>query len=151
MLWIGSSGSSPFFYQWYQGTAGNTSQPVAGGSGYSIFVSPASTTSYWVAIWNNCGSVSSSTATVTLGCGPDGASCGGDGHHTCQAGACSCTDCNSSVCCGASGNAACDGQAHFDANTGYTGVCKALCPRAAPRPTSTAPITCSTTATFSPA
>ena len=124
-LSVGASGSS-LSYQWYQGAAGNTSQPV--GTGSTIFVSPPSTTSYWVAIWNNCGYVPSNTATVTLGCGPDGASCGGDGHHTCQAGACSCTDCNSSVCCGASGNAACDGQSHFDANTGYTGTCKATLP-----------------------
>jgi len=124
-LSVGASGSS-LSYQWYQGASGNTSQPV--GSGSTLFVSPATTTSYWVAIWNGCGSLSSSTATVTLGCGPDGASCGGDGHHTCQAGACSCTDCNSSVCCGASGNAACDGQQHFDPNTGYTGACKATLP-----------------------
>jgi hypothetical protein len=121
-LSVAASGSS-LSYQWYQGAAGNTSQPV--GSGATLFVSAASTTSYWVAVYNNCGSLASSTATVTLGCGPDGASCGGDGHHTCQAGACSCTDCNSSVCCGAAGNSACNGQQHFDANTGYTGVCQA--------------------------
>ncbi|HEV7506770.1 MAG TPA: hypothetical protein VGS07_17895 [Thermoanaerobaculia bacterium] len=36
-----------------------------------------------------------------------------------------CTDCNSAVCCGAAGNSACDGQQHFDPNTGYTGVCQA--------------------------
>ena len=111
---------------WYRGGVGDTSHPV--GSGSTIFVSPAATTSYWVLVSNNCGSLASSPVTVTLGCGPDGASCGGDGHHTCQAGTCSCTDCNSSVCCGASGNAACDGQSHFDANTGYTGTCKATLP-----------------------
>lgn len=123
-LSVGATGSS-LLYQWYKGPAGNTTQPVSGGSGATIFVSPAATTSYWVEVWNNCGTIYSGAATVTLGCGPDGTSCGGDGHHTCQAGACSCTDCNSSVCCGASGNPACDGQQHFDSNTGYTGVCKA--------------------------
>src|SRR6185295_7649477 len=35
-------------YQWYRGAVSDISQPVAGGSGATLFVSPATTTSYWV-------------------------------------------------------------------------------------------------------
>lgn len=119
-----SAGGTSLAYQWYT-SAGS---PVAGGTGATLFVSPASTTSYWVQVWNACGAVNSSLATVTVTCGPDGFACGGDGHHTCQSGQCACTDCGSPACCGASGNPFCDGQSHFDPNTGYTGVCTSSLP-----------------------
>jgi YD repeat-containing protein len=53
-------------YQWYQGTApGGTA--IAGGTA-SSYTTPAitATTSYWVKVTNTCGSVNSTTATVTL-------------------------------------------------------------------------------------
>jgi hypothetical protein len=59
------SGSSPFSYQWYQGTSGTTTTPI-GTNSSSLTVTPPSTTSYWVNITNSCGSASSNTATVSI-------------------------------------------------------------------------------------
>jgi uncharacterized cupredoxin-like copper-binding protein len=113
-------------YQWYQGSTGDFSRPVQGGTGSVLLVGPSATTSYWVLVSNDCGAASSDTATVTvntIGCGPDGTPCGGDGNHTCQGGQCVCSNCASGVCCGTAGNSYCDGQQHFDSNTGYSGTC----------------------------
>lgn len=131
VLSVSASGTS-LFYQWYQGVAPDNSRPVAGGNDDTLFVSPAATTSYWVEIWNECGFLYSDTATVTvnIGCGPDGTSCG-EGR-TCQGNQCVCTDCNSPVCCGTAGNTWCDGQQHFDPNTGYTGACTSSLPGCGP-------------------
>lgn len=52
-------------YQWYQGTASSTATPV-GTNSSSLTVTPAVTTSYWVRVTNACGSVDSTTATVTV-------------------------------------------------------------------------------------
>src|SRR6185312_17197171 len=64
-LSVAASGSAPT-YQWYRGNSGDTSNPVAGGTGTSITVTPNSTTSYWVRALNTCGPANSSTATVTV-------------------------------------------------------------------------------------
>jgi hypothetical protein len=53
-------------YQWYQGTAPSTATPV-GTNSSSLLVAPPVTTSYWVRVTNACGSVDSTTATVTVG------------------------------------------------------------------------------------
>ena len=134
VLSVGASGTS-LSYQWYEGMASDTSSPVPGGTGDTLGVAPSSTTSYWVQVANDCGVDNSSTATVTVNinnCGPDGTSCGGDGHHTCLGGQCVCTDCGSSVCCGAPGNTFCDGQQYFDPNTGYNGACTSSLPACGP-------------------
>jgi hypothetical protein len=132
VLSVGASGTS-LSYQWYEGTASDTSSPVPGGTGDTLLVSPDSTTSYWVRVENDCGLDDSSTATVTVnGCGPDGAACGGDGHHTCQGGQCVCTDCGSPVCCGAPGNTWCDGQQITDPNYFYTAACASSLPDCGP-------------------
>jgi hypothetical protein len=56
-------------HSWYAGARGNTSVPV--GSGSSITVSPAETTSYWARVGNSCTSVDSQAAIVTvLSCPP---------------------------------------------------------------------------------
>jgi len=65
-LSVGASGTAPLSYQWYTGTSGNTSSQVPNGTGPSITVTPSTTTSYWVRISNACGTVNSSTATVTV-------------------------------------------------------------------------------------
>jgi hypothetical protein len=125
VLSVAASGTS-LSYQWYEGTASDISNPVPGGTGDTLMVSPSSTTDYWVQVSNDCGMEDSDTATVTVNvntCGPDGASCGGDGHHTCQGGQCVCTDCGSPVCCGAPGNTYCDGQQITDPNYFYTAAC----------------------------
>lgn len=58
-------------YQWYQGTAPSTTTPVPGGNGATLTVTPASTTSYWVRVFNACGAANSNTATVNV-CVPPG-------------------------------------------------------------------------------
>jgi hypothetical protein len=57
-------------YQWYQGSSGDTSNPINGATG-SSFTTPAltTTTSYWVRISNAVGSVDSNTAVITIGSG----------------------------------------------------------------------------------
>jgi hypothetical protein len=124
-LSVGATGTT-LTYQWYIGASGNTGSPVPGATNSTLLVAPPSTTSYWVRVSNACGSADSGTATVTIIapiCGADGAPCGGDANHTCQGGSCVCSNCASAACCGSAGNTFCDGQQHFDSNTGYTGAC----------------------------
>jgi hypothetical protein len=56
-------------YQWFSGTAGNTSSGVIG-TGPSITVSPTVTTSYWVRVTSGCGTpppvADSTAATITV-------------------------------------------------------------------------------------
>jgi hypothetical protein len=68
-LTVGATGTN-LSYQWYTGTASNTSSGVIG-SGPSITVSPSVTTSYWVRVTSGCGAnpfVDSTTAIVTVTC-----------------------------------------------------------------------------------
>lgn len=68
-LSVTASGSAPLSYQWYQGTSGNTSQPIAAPAGtQSSYTTPPlwATTSYWVRVSNSHGSVNSPTATITV-------------------------------------------------------------------------------------
>lgn len=63
------SGTAPIVYQWYAGTSGNTSSPIAGATSDSITVTPVTTvTTYWVHVWNSCNTVgvNSVTGVVTL-------------------------------------------------------------------------------------
>lgn len=61
-----AGGSGPLSYQWYQGSSGNDSNPIAGATSASLVVQPASTRSYWVRVNNPCGSTDSNTATVSV-------------------------------------------------------------------------------------
>jgi hypothetical protein len=66
-LEVKPAGSGPFHYQWYRGSAGQTSFPIAGATNRT-FVTPVSSTgseAYWVQVANACGSVDSTTATIT--------------------------------------------------------------------------------------
>lgn len=65
-LTVTATGTAPLSYQWYTGTSGNTSSPIAGATSSSVTVTPTSTTSYWVRVTNSCGSVNSATATITV-------------------------------------------------------------------------------------
>jgi Ig-like domain CHU_C associated len=59
-------GVTPYTYQWYQGTASDTSTPV--GTNSASFTTPplTSTTAYWVRVSNPNGAVNSTTATITV-------------------------------------------------------------------------------------
>lgn len=65
-LSVAVSGTSPFIYQWYTGSSGNTGAPIGGATNSAFTVAPAATTSYWVRISNGCSSIDSNTATVTV-------------------------------------------------------------------------------------
>lgn len=66
-LVVSANGTSPLLYQWYQGVSGNTNNPINGATSAS-FTTPilTSTTTYWVQVRNNCGSVNSRTVTVNV-------------------------------------------------------------------------------------
>ena len=66
-LAVAASGTAPLAYQWYQGESGNTGAPIAGATGAG-FTTPSltTTTAYWVRVTNSCGSVDSTTATVSV-------------------------------------------------------------------------------------
>lgn len=54
-------------YQWYVGSSGNTTSPIAGANASARTVSPTVTTSYWVRVSGTCGSPDdSNTITVTV-------------------------------------------------------------------------------------
>ena len=69
-LTVVASGSNPLSYQWFQGVAPDTSQPV--GTDSPSFTTPAltETTSYWVRVTNSAGAADSQTATVTVSTAP---------------------------------------------------------------------------------
>ena len=62
-----ATGTAPLTYQWYTGTSGVTTSPIAGATGSSYTTQAlTSTTSYWVRVSNTAGSVDSSTASITV-------------------------------------------------------------------------------------
>lgn len=63
---VASSPTSPS-YQWYRGTAGDTTNPISGATS-SSFTTPVLTTatSYWVRVTNTDGSLNSNTAVISV-------------------------------------------------------------------------------------
>jgi uncharacterized protein YkwD len=60
-------GTAPLTYQWYVGSSGQTSAPIAGATSVAFMTPPlTSTTSYWVRVSNAVGTADSVTATVTV-------------------------------------------------------------------------------------
>jgi len=53
-LSVSSTGSGPFTFQWYRGSLGDVSNPIANTS--STIVSPTTNTAYWVHVTAPCGS-----------------------------------------------------------------------------------------------
>jgi large repetitive protein len=66
-LTVAASGTGTLTYQWYRGTSGNTSNPIGGATSASYNTGKLSrgTYTYWVRVTGTCGSVNSSTATIT--------------------------------------------------------------------------------------
>jgi titin len=66
-LSVTAAGTAPLSYQWYRGNKGDTSNPISGATSNS-YTTPAltATTSNWVRVSNDCGSVDSNAATVTV-------------------------------------------------------------------------------------
>src|ERR1043165_9897772 len=66
-LSVSATGTSPLSYQWFRGSAGDTSNPINGATS-SSFTTPSLTasTTYWVRISNSCGNVNSRTVTVNV-------------------------------------------------------------------------------------
>ncbi len=65
-LSVTATATMPLSYRWYRGNAGDTSTPV--GANASTFTTPPleSTTSYWVWVFNACGTTDSATATISV-------------------------------------------------------------------------------------
>jgi hypothetical protein len=51
---VTATGDAPLRYQWFTGSAGNASAPIANATTSSLTVTPAVTSAYWVRITNNC-------------------------------------------------------------------------------------------------
>ncbi|MBV9067939.1 MAG: hypothetical protein JO093_00360 [Acidobacteria bacterium] len=66
---VTTSGTGPFTFQWYRGSLGDFSNPIAATS--STLVSPAANTTYWVRVTAPCGSQDGSvTVFVNVPCTP---------------------------------------------------------------------------------
>jgi hypothetical protein len=62
-----SASDGTILYQWYAGTSGVTSSPVAGANGSSLTVTPSTTSAYWLRVSNSCGSsIDGKTITITV-------------------------------------------------------------------------------------
>ena len=70
-LTVTASGTPPLGYQWYLGTSGDTTAPIAGATS-SAFTTPALTSAanYWVRVSNPFGVANSTTAVITIGIAP---------------------------------------------------------------------------------
>jgi hypothetical protein len=72
-------GNGPYTYQWYVGSSGNTSAPIAGAIGSSFTTPPLNaSTNYWVQVSNASGAIENST-TITLAVASGSAGSGNPG------------------------------------------------------------------------
>ena len=67
VLFVGDTGTKPESYQWFEGAPGDTSQPVLNATQAS-FTTPLliNSTSYWVRITNDCGTIDSASARLSI-------------------------------------------------------------------------------------
>jgi hypothetical protein len=67
VLFVGDTGTKPESYQWFEGSPGDTSRPVTNAN-QSSFTTPLilNSTSYWVRIANDCGTIDSQSAQVSV-------------------------------------------------------------------------------------
>jgi hypothetical protein len=65
------AGGAGLTYQWFTGASGVASLPLNGATQPQITVNPSATTSYWVRVANDCTTIDSNAAIVTVnGCPP---------------------------------------------------------------------------------
>jgi len=64
-LEVTPSGTGPFSYQWYKGFPGMTRNPVLAANESKLIFTTRETATYWVRVTNACGTVNSTSATVT--------------------------------------------------------------------------------------
>jgi hypothetical protein len=69
-LSVAPGGSGPFFYQWYRGERGMTSNPLAAENDPTLMLTARETGPYWVRVRNACGSVDSNAAMVFVNPAP---------------------------------------------------------------------------------
>jgi hypothetical protein len=66
-IYAGVTGSTPLQLQWYEGATEDTSHPAPNGTGQTLVTPPLlASTSYWVRATNDCGTASSSKASVSV-------------------------------------------------------------------------------------
>jgi photosystem II stability/assembly factor-like uncharacterized protein len=66
-LSVSAAGAIPLSYQWFVGQTGDTSRPIVGATAAMYESDPLrETTSYWVRVTNDCDTIDSETATVTV-------------------------------------------------------------------------------------
>lgn len=66
-LGVSATGTAPLNYQWYEGSTGNTANPISGANSSTFNTPPiTSTKTYWVKVGNSCGATDSPTITVTV-------------------------------------------------------------------------------------
>jgi hypothetical protein len=67
VLSVTATGTAPLSYQWYVGSSGTTTNPIAGATAQN-YTTPAlmTTTTYWVRVSNAAGSANSMTVTITV-------------------------------------------------------------------------------------
>ncbi len=64
-LSVTATGAAPISYQWYEGTSGDTSNPVGTDGATFTTVPRTEAARFWVRLRNSCGPADSATATVT--------------------------------------------------------------------------------------
>ncbi|HEY7565071.1 MAG TPA: S-layer homology domain-containing protein [Acidimicrobiia bacterium] len=70
---VTASGTPVLRYQWYRGTSGNTTTPVAGATAKTFTTAALTTTArFWVRVTNPVGAANSTTATITVSQPPAG-------------------------------------------------------------------------------
>ena len=68
---VTASGTAPLSYQWFEGSSGDTTKPLAGQTANSYAAGPfnvAGTYRYWVRVTNQCNSTPSQTITINVAC-----------------------------------------------------------------------------------
>jgi hypothetical protein len=66
-IYVGVHGTDPLRIQWYEGARGDTSRPVVNGNAVTVTTPPLMVpTSFWARIANDCGTVDSAAAAVTI-------------------------------------------------------------------------------------